>query len=142
MSAANLELPQVKSSKELLRKKQIKREKMTSKECTIAPSIAAQRQVYLPNLNVSDKTNLDRRLNSTKQNVAVAGTIQHKIHSQNKLRLEELTSKSIRHRQLQEPNRKLMKKAAIANDKSKERLQAPERAFTQLINSSANEQLK
>ena len=67
MSAANLELPQVKSSKELLRKMQIKREKMTNKECTTAPTIAAQRQVYLPNLKVSDMTNLDRRFNSTKK---------------------------------------------------------------------------
>jgi len=53
MSAANFELPQVKSSKELLRKMQIKHEKMTSKECTIAPTIVAQRQVKLLNLKVS-----------------------------------------------------------------------------------------
>jgi len=54
MSVANLEPPLVKSSKKLLRKMQIKREKMTSKECTIAPTIVAQRQVSLPNLKVSD----------------------------------------------------------------------------------------
>ena len=35
-----------------------------------------------------------------------------------------------------------MKKAAIASDKSKDRLQALERALTQLSNSNANEQLK
>ena len=95
----------------------------------------------LPNLKVSDKTNLDNR-NSTKQHVAVASTVQHKIRSQNKLQLEELTSKSIKHRQLQEPNSKFMKKATIASDKSKDRLQALERALTQLSNSNANEQLK
>jgi len=62
MSAANLELPQVKSSKELPRKMQIKCEKMTSKECTTAPTIAAQRQVNLLNIKVSDQTNLNRSL--------------------------------------------------------------------------------
>ena len=35
-----------------------------------------------------------------------------------------------------------MKKAAIPSDKSKDRLQALERALTQLSNSNANEQLK
>jgi len=97
--------------------------------------------VNLPNLKVSDKTNLDNR-NSTKQHVAVASTVQHKIRSQNKLQLEELTSKSIKHRQLQEPNSKFMKKATIASDKSKDRLQALERALTQLSNSNAIEKLK
>jgi len=56
--------------------------------------------------------------------------------------LEELTSKSIRHKQLQEPNRKFKKKTAVASDESKKRLQALERALTQLSNSSANEQLR
>ena len=58
---------------------------MTSKDCTTTPTIVVQRQVNLRNLKVSDQTNLDRRLNSTKQNVIVASTVQHKIHSQNKL---------------------------------------------------------
>jgi len=114
---------------------------MTNKECTTAPTIATRRQVNLPNLKVSDQTNLYRRLSSRKHNVAVVSSVQHKIHSK-KNRLEELTSKSIGHRQLQEPNRKLMKKVAIANDKSEERLQALERELTELSNSSANEQLK
>ena len=39
MSAANLELPQVKSGKELLRKRKVKCEKLTINECTTAPSI-------------------------------------------------------------------------------------------------------
>jgi len=43
ISALSMELPQVKSSKELLRKMQIKHGKMTSNQCeTTAPRIAAE----------------------------------------------------------------------------------------------------
>ena len=69
MSASSMELPQVKSSKELRRKMQISHGKMTSNQCrTTAPRIAAETQLNLPTFKLHDHANLDRRLSSRNQN--------------------------------------------------------------------------
>jgi len=105
MSASSMELPQVKSSKELLRKMQIKHGKMTSNQCgTIRPRIATETQLNLPTFKLHNHANLDRRLSSRNE------------------------------------NGKLKKKTANVVDKSKEKLLQIERAFTQGINSSVDQQ--
>ncbi|QCE11752.1 putative transposase [Vigna unguiculata] len=69
MSASSMELPQVKSSKELLRKMQIKHGKMTSNQCgTIRPRIATETQLNLPTFKLHNHANLDRRLSSRNEN--------------------------------------------------------------------------
>jgi len=56
--------------------------------------------------------------------------------------LEQLTINSIEHKQLQDLNTQVMKKAICASDKSKEKLQAIEIILTQISNSSVNQQCK
>jgi len=53
----NLELPEVRSRKELLRKMQINCEKMATNECTTnAPTVVTHRKVNFPNFKVRDQT--------------------------------------------------------------------------------------